>query len=90
LGATVVPVPPPASFSPFRGKSSSYTNTESFAGGSGVGCTNTVTGARVPVHVVAGGTGVQAAGIGAPPMPWPGLALAVWNGMAASPDRIEM
>src|SRR6267143_1271992 len=64
---------PPASCSPLSGKSSSNTNTESFAGGYGEGSEMTVTGAHVgvPVQVFAGATGLQAAGIGAPPMPWP-------------------
>jgi len=42
-----------------------------FPGGYGEGSEYTVTSANVPVHVVAGGTRVQANGMGAPPMPWP-------------------
>src|SRR4029077_2976190 len=64
-------MPPPPSCSPFSGKSSSNTNTESFEGGNGVRCDKIVTGAKVPAHVVAGATGVQTAAIGAPPMPCP-------------------
>src|ERR1700747_1477674 len=65
------PVPPPPSCSPFSGKSSSKTNTESFEGGNGVRCDKIVTGANVPVQVVAFAAGVQTDGIGAPPMPCP-------------------
>src|ERR1700726_2841247 len=93
--------PPPASFSPLRGLSSWNTNTESLEVGNGVGCTSTVIVGRVPVQVLAGGTGMQAAGIGAPPMPWPqfgaeppltqeAVRLVVSNGFAASPGRTEM
>ena len=56
-------IPPPASCSPLSGWSSSNTNTETLAGGSGIGSTMTFTAANVPVQVVAGGAGVQAAGI---------------------------
>jgi hypothetical protein len=58
-----------------------------------------LTGAKVPMQVVAGGTTVQAKGIGAPPMPWPHVGpvavvhadvFAVLNGFAASPGRTEM
>ena len=84
-------VPPPPSCSPFSGKSSWNTNTDSLAGGNGVFCVSTVTaGAAVGVHVVAGGTGVQPAAIGAPPMPWPDCALPLSNGLAASPGNTEM
>src|SRR5258706_9851577 len=47
-------IPPPASCSPFSGKSSSNTKSDSFAGGSGVDTAYTVTGVNVPV--VAGQT----------------------------------
>src|ERR1700758_487744 len=90
-------IPPPPSCSPLSGKSSSNTNTESFEGGKGLGCTSTVTAGKVPVelHVTAGATGTQA--IGAPPMPWPQLGVgllkqlfAFSNELAASPGRTEM
>src|SRR5882672_8608758 len=99
-------IPPPPSCSPLSGKSSSYTNTESFEGGNGSGSTRTVmTGGKVPeaVHVTAGATGTQA--IGAPPIPWPqalgfeafatpfvqsAVKFALANGLPASPGRTEM
>jgi len=56
-----VSIPPLASCSPLSGWSSSNTNTETWDGGWFSGSTRTVTSAKVPVHVVAGGTGVQAA-----------------------------
>src|SRR5260370_19577859 len=60
-------IPPPLSCSPFSGKSSWNTNTESFDGGNGSGCVSTVIGLKA--HVVAGGVIVQRTG--APPMPCP-------------------
>src|ERR1700746_2902691 len=66
-------IPPPASCSPFSGKSSSNTINESLPVGSGVGSDSTVTGAKavvlVEVHPVT--KTLQAGGIGAPPMVWP-------------------
>src|SRR5260370_38802442 len=59
--------PPPPSCSPFGGKSSSNTNTDSFEGGNGSGCVSTVTALKA--HAVAGGVIVHR--IGAPPMPCP-------------------
>src|SRR5882672_969124 len=63
-------MPPPESCSPLSGKSSSNTNTESFDGGKGLGCTTTFTVAGkaplVAVHVTDPAAGTQ--GIGAPPM----------------------
>src|ERR1039458_2153991 len=82
-------IPPPPSCSPFSGKASSNTTTDSFAGGYGEGCVSTVTDPKVPVHVVAGATGVQAAGTGAPPMPWPQVPgfVAVAEPLAQFADR---
>src|SRR5437660_5145174 len=62
--------PPPPSCSPFNGKSSWNTNTDSCAGGKGVGCANTVRGVVTPGttvvppgrQLVAGGVGVQGGG----------------------------
>src|SRR5215470_14223478 len=75
-GATVPP-PPPPSCSPLSGKSSSNTNTESFAVGSGVGSTLTVTGAKAAVlaevHPVV--KMLQAGWICVPPMVWPQFVL---------------
>src|SRR3989442_278454 len=72
LGASTS-MPPPASCSPLSGKSSWNTNTESFDGGKGFGCTNTLNCAGkapvVAVHTTDPAAGTQA--IGAPPMPWP-------------------
>src|SRR5476651_469547 len=69
--------PPPPSCSPLSGKSSSNTNTESFEGGKGFGCTTTFTVAgKAPVaavHTTVPAAGTQA--IGAPPIPWPQLAV---------------
>ena len=80
------------------GKSSSNTNTETFDGGKGLGCTSTVTfagKALLAVHVTAGATGTQA--IGAPPIPWPQLGVGLSkqlftfsNELAASPGITEM
>src|SRR5689334_25411941 len=71
-GATT-PEPPPPSCSPLSGKSSSNTKTASFAVGSGVGSTFTVTGAKLAVLVALHPAVkmLQAAGIGAPLMVWP-------------------
>src|SRR5579862_8322750 len=97
-------MPPPPSCSPFNGKSSSNTNTESLEGGNGSGCVSTVTGLPPGLNeqVVAGGVIVQRSG--APPMPWPqapGLEafatplvqsadrLAFSNGLPASPGSTE-
>ena len=92
-------MPPPESCSPLSGKSSSNTNTESFDGGKGLGCTSTFTVAGkaplVAVHVTDPAAGTQA--IGTPPMPWPQLGVgllkqlfAFSNELAASPGRTEM
>ncbi len=90
--------PPPPSCSPFSGKSSWNTNTDSFDGGYGSGCVNTVTALKA--HVVAGGVIVHRSGT--PPMPCPqapgfvALALplvqsgdrfAFANGLPASPGK---
>src|SRR5215469_1736710 len=91
--------PPPPSCSPLSGRSSSNTNTESFEGGKGLGCTSTVTDAGkapvVAVHVTEPAAGTQA--IGAPPIPWPQLGLGLpkqppvfSNELAASPGKTEM
>src|SRR5882672_9731744 len=68
-------MPPPESCSPLSGKSSWNTNSESFDGGKGLGCTTTFTFAGnapvVAVHTTDPVAGTQA--IGAPPMPWPQL-----------------
>src|SRR5205085_2593458 len=54
-------IPPPPSCSPFSGKSSSNTNTDSFDGGNGSGCVSTVREAGVPPGglQVAGAVAVQ-------------------------------
>src|SRR5882672_4316288 len=85
-------IPPPPSCSPLSGKSSSYTNTESFEGGNGSGCARIV-------------TDVCPAAIGAPPIPWPQAAgfvacdtplvqsaveFPLLNGLPASPGNTEM
>src|SRR5258708_39595897 len=64
-------MPPPPSCSPFSGKSSSNTNTDSFDGGYGSGCVRIVSGLAAvgKEQVVAGGVIVHR--IGAPPMPCP-------------------
>src|ERR1700757_2859310 len=83
--------PRPPSCSPFSGKSSSNTNTASFAGGSGVDTEYTVTGVKAPV--VAGHAPVPAAGVqllGAPPIPLPGAAPPVLNGLPALPGKTVM
>src|SRR5438046_9341807 len=83
-------VPPPPSCSPFSGKSSWNTNTDSLAGGDGVFCGSTVTaGAAVGVQVVAGGTGVQPAASGAQPVPRHDCALPPANGQAAPHANTE-
>src|SRR5450631_3413435 len=91
-------MPPPPSCSPLSGKSSSYTNTESFDGGYGAGCVKIVT-----LDCCMWLTGSMP--IGAPPMPCPqapGVVafaepfvqsadrLALINGLAASPGSTEM
>src|SRR5580704_3500084 len=66
--------PPPESCSPFSGKSSSNTITESFPVGSGVGSVSTVTGAKEAVVLVELHPAVktlQAGGTGAPLIVWP-------------------
>src|SRR6516164_9318247 len=72
MGA-IVPFPPPPSCSPLSGKSSSNTNTVSFAVGSGVGNTLIVTGAKLAVlaEVHPAVKMLQAAAICAPLMVWP-------------------
>src|SRR5579862_5683801 len=91
--------PPPPSCSPLSGKSSSNTNTDSLEGGNGFGCTITFTlvgkAPVLAVHATLPGAGTQA--IGAPPMPWPQLAVAFpkqpptfSNELAASPGSTEM
>src|SRR3981081_428957 len=68
--------PPPPSCSPFTGKSSSKTKTDSFDGGNGSGCVSTVTALKA--HVVAGVVIVTTTG--APPIPWPQApALVAWE-----------
>src|SRR2546422_7095922 len=82
LGASTS-MPPPASCSPLSGKSSWNTNTESFDGGKGFGCTNTLNCAGkapvVAVHTTDPAAGTQA--IGAPPMPWPQLGVGLLKQM---------
>src|SRR5947207_14634648 len=56
--------PPPPSCSPFSGKSSWNTNTESFEGGNGSGCVSTVSGAATPGTTVPGGTQLVAGAVG--------------------------
>src|SRR5215469_10763795 len=72
MGA-IVPLPPPPSCSPLSGKSSSNTNTVSFAVGSGVGNTLMVTAAKLAVlaGVQPALKMLQAAAICAPLMVWP-------------------
>src|SRR2546423_13094830 len=87
LGDSTALLPPP-SCSPFSGKSSWNTNTDSLAGGSGVFCVTTVTaGAAGGGQGVAGGPRGGPPAVGAPPPPRPPPARPPPNGVAAAARR---